>query len=156
MATTRTHKPRKLSATALREAEVLKLRAKGLGFDQIAAKCGYANRAGAWKAYQRAMTSTGREMSEAHHRLLELHRLELLHQAVWPAASRGDLAAVREAKRLHDARARLLGLAIAPGRTGGAFDDEDDDAGDNVVGPDRLDEMRERRAQDAAERSAGS
>jgi hypothetical protein len=153
--TTKEHKPRELSATAKREQQVLELRASGLGFDDIAAQCGYANRGSAWKAYQRAMTATGRTMSDAQHRALELHRLELLHNAVWPAASRGDLAAVREAKRLHDARTRLLGLTVAPGRTGAGSEDDDDGDG-VVVGPDRLDAMRERRVRDAADRSAGS
>ena len=149
-------KPRSLSATALREQRVLELRAAGHGFDDIAAECGYANRGSAWKAYQRALTATGRDMTDAQHRALELHRLELMHNAVWPAASRGDLGAVREAKRLHDARTRLLGLTVAPGRTGGASGSDDDEQDGVVVGPDRLDAMRERRTRDAADRSAGS
>jgi len=146
-------KARPMSKTALREMRVLKLRAKGLGFDEIAAKCGYANRSSAWKAYKRALTSSDRAMTDEHHRTLELHRLELLNQAIWPAASRGDLSAVREAARLSRDRVKLLGLSIAPGRTNGKGEDDGDDEG-VVIGSDRLDAMRERRARDAAERTS--
>lgn len=148
---------RPLSKTAQREQKVLKLRAKGLGFDDIAAQCGYANRGSAYKAYKRALENTGEQMlSDAQWRELELHRLELMHKAIWPQAARGDLAAVREAKRLHDARARLMGLTIAPGRLGGSTaTDEGDDEG-VVVGRDKLDELRERRARDASQRTPGS
>jgi hypothetical protein len=151
------YKPRELSKTARREMRVLELRAEGYGFDEIAARCGYANRGSAWKAYKRALASGDRVMTDENARTLELHRLELLTQAVWPAASRGDLSAVREAARLSMLRSKLLGLPVAPGRSGGRS--SDDGAGEQsgvVIGPDRLDEMRERRQRDEAERTAGS
>lgn len=151
-----THKPRRLSTTARREQQVLKLRAKGLGFDQIAAQLGYANRSSAHKAYKRALAARGEQLTDEEARELELHRLELMHAAVWPAASRGDLAAVREAARLHTLRVRLKGWAIAPGRisAGDGHSLAESDEHGVVVGPDRLDEIRERRARDAAERTA--
>lgn len=153
------YKAREASATAKRETKALELRAEGRGFDEIARELGYANRGSAWKAYKRALDATGpvgRTMTDEEQRQLELHRLDLLLKAVWPAASRGDLGAVREAKRLHDARVRLLGLSIAAGRTTRGFSDDegDGDTEGTVVGPDRLDALRERRAHDAAERSA--
>lgn len=126
----------------------------GLTFDEIAGRVGYANRGSAQKAWTRAMDRTGlRDMSLADWQLLEADRLERMAAHIWPAASRGDLAALREWRRLHDAKAKLLGLSIPAGRAERRSQhDQDDDGAANVIGASRLQEMRERRDRDAAAR----
>lgn len=147
---------RRPSKTRLRERHVLALRAQGLPFDAIADRLGYANRAGAWRAYQRAMSATGNEdMSLAEQRDLELHRIDIVLSRVWPAASRGDLAAVDRFERLSRHRAKLLGMSLAAGRSGyedRAPTDNDSAAGDNVVNQDAVAALRAERAARAAAR----
>lgn len=150
------YKPRELSKTKLRELRVLELRAQGKGFEEIAATCGYANKGSAWKAYHRALKMTDRALTDEQARLLEVNRLDLLFDAVWDDAMRGDTAAVRAALRISDSRVKLLGLSVAAGRSRG-FGDNDgsdhEDEDDVVVGPDTLDRLREERAQREAQRS---
>lgn len=151
------YKPRELSKTKLRELEVLKLRARGKGFEEIAALCGYANKSSAWKAYQRGLKMADRALTDEQARLLEVNRLDMLFDAVWADAMRGDPAAVRAALRISDSRVKLLGLSVAAGRSRGFGDDDDsdDDAEGTVVGPDALDRLREAKAQREAQRSPG-
>ncbi|QIM19887.1 hypothetical protein G7075_00045 [Phycicoccus sp. HDW14] len=149
------YRPRTLSKTALRDLRVLELVAQGKGFDEVAALCGYANRSGAHKAYHRALKARSADLSDEQMRVLELHRLDILTDAVWEAAISGDLAAVREAHRLHVARVRLLGLSVAPGRSNGRGEPEEDGDDEGVVtGPDRMEQLREERARRAAERTS--
>lgn len=143
--------------TREREAKVLELRIKGLSFDEIAKKVGYQNRGSAKKAYDRALHgSLDHQMSDADWRRTELHRIDILQAGLWPKASRGDLGAVREVSRLMLLRSRIQGYSIAAGRSSSSSGSDGDSRDAVVIGPDRLDEMRERRARDAAERAAGS
>lgn len=142
------------SKAALRERQALELRMAGLTFDEIAKRVGYANKGSAKKAYDRAVSGAGLgDLTDDEWRDLELHRLERAHAAIWPKAARGDLAAVREVARLHDRRVQLKQLAIAPGGRSTGPDADREHEG-TVIGQDRLDEMRARRAADAADRVA--
>ncbi|MBD3781689.1 MAG: hypothetical protein IE926_01855 [Micrococcales bacterium] len=148
-------KPRPLSKTAMRDHRVLELVAQGKGFDEVAALCGYANRSGAWKAYQRALKARAVDLGDEQRRTLELHRLDLMTDAVWEDAMKGDRGAIREALRISAARVRLLGLSVAPHRSSGLGDDGPDGEEEGVVvGPDAMDRLREERARREAERSA--
>lgn len=151
------YSPRPLSKTKLRELRVLELKAKGLGFEEIAATCGYANKSGAWKAYHRAVTMSDRgALTDDQARLLQLTRLELLLAAVWDDAMKREPWAVREALRINNSITKLRGVSVAPGRTRGFGDDDDiDDEDGVVVGPDALDRLREGKARREAERTSG-
>lgn len=143
--------------TREREAKVLELRIKGLSFDEIAKKVGYQNRGSAKKAYDRALhSSLDHQMSDADWRRTELHRIDVMQAGLWRKASRGDLGAVREVSRLMLLRSRIQGYAVAPGRSTSSGSDDGDSREGVVVGPDRLDQLREKRERDAADRASGS
>lgn len=151
--------PREPSAAVSREREALRLRASGRTFDQIAEELGYADESGAWRAYKRAMGRAGRDrLSVADRRELTLHRLDLAINAVWDQVERGDLAAVDRIERLEKLRTRLEGMALATGvGTRSGFDDDNDASGDGtVIGENRLQQLREKRERDAADRTAGT
>lgn len=142
-----------LSKTAERDRTVLRLRIEGLTFGDIADEVGFANKSSARKAYDRALRRTGTlDLSLADHQALELSRLEEQYRVAWRLADRGDLAALREAGRISALRTRLLGLRIADGRNDRRSQDESDHGDENVIGPSKLQEMRERRDRDAAAR----
>lgn len=153
-------RPRSRSKVQEREHKALILRQNGKSFDDIAHELGFANKGSAYKAYQRAL---GRGRVEGatltDQRELELARLDALQSAIAKAANRGDLTAVHRTLQIMTLRDKLLGLSVAARgvaspNAGGK--DDDGDKSDTVVGPDKLDQLREKRARDAAERSAGS
>jgi hypothetical protein len=101
-----------------RRTRAVELARAGTSYDEIALKLGYANRSGAWKAVQAALST-----HEAHEvtalRELELQRLDALQEALWGKAIAGDTKAVAAVLRIVDQRIRLLGLACEPGNQGG-------------------------------------
>lgn len=102
------------AALADKERQALDLRLAGARFADIADKLGYANESGAYKAVQRALTSTLQPAADEL-REVESARLERLLLAVWPAALDGDAKAIAQARGLIDQRCKLLGLN-APAR----------------------------------------
>lgn len=144
-----------------RDFKVLELRRAGVTFDEIAHRLQFANKGSACKAYHRAL-----ERAESIDRgdlsgtvRLELDRLERLQAGLWTKASRGDLGAVDRVLAISKRRAQLLGLDVAKGRVSVSAQssaDHDRDEPGEVIGEDRVRQMRERRARDAAERAAGS
>lgn len=148
--------PRPPSRTAQRERECMRLRhEEGLTFAVIAERLGYANRAGAKKAYDRAMAAGGlAELTDLDWRKVQIHRLEHLYGIASKQADRGDLSAVRECARILDRIESLQGLGVARGRTSSSGSGDHDHEEGTVVGEDRLRELREKRAQHAADRSA--
>lgn len=147
---------RKLT-TREREAKVLELRIRGLSFDEIAKKVGYRNRGSAKKAYDRALHgSLDHQSSDADKRRLDLHRIDVMLAGLHSKAARGDLGAVRESSRLLLLRLKIEGHAVAPGRSTSSSSDDGDPREGVVVGPDRLDQLREKRERDAADRASGS
>lgn len=95
--------------TVERQRAALALRGAGVSYAAIAARLGFANASGAWKAVQRALKTTLQEPADDL-RQLELQRLDAMHAAIWPHAMRGHLKSVDTILRLMERRARLLGL----------------------------------------------
>ncbi len=102
-------------ATLAKDRQVLELRRAGVTFDVIAARLGFRDRSGAYRAYSRAMLRTLQPVA-AEIRTLEVDRLDRLHAAYWPAALQGDVQAAVTVLRIMDRRAKLLGLD-APARS---------------------------------------
>ena len=114
---TRGRKNRALATERQRQA--LELHRTGVGYQAIADRLGYAGPSGAYKAVEAALHKTLQEPA-AELRVLELERLDRLHEALWTRAIRGDLAAVDRVLKIMKRRAVLLGLdapktrAVAP------------------------------------------
>lgn len=92
-----------------RQIRALELRRQGKSFPEIARELGYRGVASAYDAVMGALRATLREPAEQV-RALELERLDIMLNAVWPAALEGDIAAQQQVLRLMDRRARYLGL----------------------------------------------
>lgn len=84
----------------------------GKSYDEIAAALGYANRSGAWKAVQKAL-SVHEAASVDLLRALEVDRLDALQDSLWEKAMAGDLQAMGLIVRIIMQRSRLLGLIPA-------------------------------------------
>lgn len=143
----------------VKQREARRLReVEALTFQEIAERLGYASKASAKKAYDKAVSDGDLlELTADEWRQLQLHRLERLYAiAAKKAECEQDLGALREASRIHDRIVRLKALeivAVGPGSRGDDKDHEHDSA--TVVSARRMTELRERRAQDATQR-AGS
>lgn len=100
---------------AERYREVVRLRAAGLTFDDIAARVGYASRSGAKEAYDRALDLYGQEAVESL-RELEGERLEQLWRYTFgrilatPETTTEFVALVNSAVRISNSRSTLYGL----------------------------------------------
>jgi len=145
------------SARQLREREARDLRAAGKTFEEIAEQIGYANASGALKAYRRSMAAAGhRAMSLEERRELELHRIDVVIDGLWSAASKGDLGAVDRIERQSKLRIRIEGMAVAPNGAARRFDEDDKgDTSGQVVPESTVARMRREREDRAAERAAG-
>ena len=97
----------------LKERQALELRTAGVTYTVIAERLGYSNESGAYKAVQRALTSTLQEPADEL-RTLETQRLDRMLAAVWEDATEGDVRAVDRVLRIIDQRAKLLGLNTTP------------------------------------------
>jgi hypothetical protein len=96
-------------AVLARQSKAVALRLSGLTFDQVAEHAGYASRSAARGAVLRALKDV--EVSNVDElRRLESLRLDRLLAACWQGAVKGDAALIREARRITETRARLLGL----------------------------------------------
>ena len=92
-----------------REAQAFELRCHGFSFEEIAERCGYANRSAAYKAYKRALSRVPkREIEEMRETIFgqQLFALKNLTQRI----AKGDTFAVREMTMIHDRMAKLFGL----------------------------------------------
>lgn len=123
-----------------KRTRVVELTHSGLTDDEIAAELGYANRSGVWKARQRALNAQLAESVEEL-RTLETMRLDAMQDALWDAAMAGHIPALREIRRIIEARCRLLGLFSGKpsGKPGGPT---------SVVLPSFWDHMGERHPED--------
>ena len=92
-----------------RQRQALELRRAGVSYRQIADHLGYAGPSGAHRAVASALKETLQEPADAL-RDLEAQRLDALQRALWPAASAGDVPAVRAMLSVMERRAKLLGL----------------------------------------------
>jgi len=92
-----------------REAQVVKLRAQGMTWEQIAEAVGYAAPAVAQRAYVRA---NNRILVDDIKELRQIgqDRLDTALQAIWPDVLAGDIPAINTLIRLEERRAKLYGL----------------------------------------------
>lgn len=95
--------------TEERQAEALRLRKRGVTFEEIAHQVGYATPSGAYEAVKSAMAKTLREPADEL-RQLELARLDSMLEAIIEKVLSGDLDAIGTALRISERRSRLLGL----------------------------------------------
>lgn len=98
-------------AAARRRAAVLELRKGGATFEEIGRRLGYANRSGAYQAFQKALRDIPKAAAEEM-RAVEQERLDAMHTAIWERALRGDAQAIDTVLGIMQARARLFGLNI--------------------------------------------
>ncbi len=99
-------------AAARRRAAVLELRKGGATFEQIGQELGYANRSGAYQAFQKALRDIPKAAAEEM-RAVEQERLDAMHLAVWQRALRGDSTAIAQVLDIMKTWARLFGLNVA-------------------------------------------
>jgi hypothetical protein len=98
-----------MAADIEKQGQVLALRKAGLTFERIAQQLGYADRSGAYVAYQAAMKRLVL-IPAAEERDLMAVRLDDLLAGSYAKAIQGDPKAVLSCLRILDRRARLLGL----------------------------------------------
>lgn len=150
-------KARKPSRELAKQREAVRLREiEGLTFQEIAERLNYQHRASAKKAYEAGVKAGDLDLTDHEHRALLVRRYERLYAlAAKKAEAEQDLGALREAGKILDKIARVKQLDIVPVRPGARGPDPDEHDGDDVVvGPSRMDEMRKRRAAEAAQRTA--
>ena len=94
-----------------RAQQALDMRLAGVTWARIAERLLYADESGARHAATRLLDRTDFALA-TEYRDTEGERLSRLLVAVWPAAVRGDLAAVESARKLIESRVRLFGLAL--------------------------------------------
>lgn len=102
------------SDRAERAARALDLHLAGATYDRIAAALGFANRSGAFKAVQAALAARPAAPEQAEVVAVELARLDAMLTGLWPAARRGDVAAVDRVLKISEARTRLRALMPSP------------------------------------------
>lgn len=109
----------------VRHLEALELRIAGCTFEQIAAKVGYADKSGAWKAVKSALELTLQPAADEL-RELESQRLDKLWNALFDRAAGGDEKVIDRMIKISERRSKLLGLdmpisvRIQPDMGGGA------------------------------------
>jgi len=121
---TRSPKRRDVNEAA-RLSLAMQLRAQRLTYEEIALRCGYADRTGAYHAIHRELER--RTVADVEHlRQEEVEMLNALHASVWDLAmdeeNKGRLFAVDRLLTISEARRKLLGLDrkaddVAPGVT---------------------------------------
>ena len=94
-----------------RRRRALQLRMRGATLSDIARQVGYASASGASKAVRAALEADA-AAAAGEVRKLHVARLETLLDAIWDAASRGQLSAVDRVLRVLDRQAKLLGLDL--------------------------------------------
>jgi hypothetical protein len=94
---------------AAKQARALELRKAGYSFDSIAARLGYANGGGAYKAVEAGLKATLQEPADEL-RQLEIERLDTMLVALWPKVKKGEHGAIDRALKVSERRASLIGL----------------------------------------------
>ena len=117
--------------SAERAAQALELHLAGATYERIPGALGFANRGSAFKAVQAALAARPAAPEQAEVVRLEVARMDALLTGLWPAARRGDVAAVDRVLKIGERRAELLAMTTAATAT--------------APSPDALDELRARR-----------
>lgn len=141
----RSRRPTRESA---KQREAVRLReVEGLSFQEIAEQLGYRHRGSAKKAYDAGVRAGDLDLTEDEHRRLLVRRYERMYAlAARQAEKDQDIAAMREAGRFLDKIARIRALDLTPVRGQQLTPDRDDrDVDGNVIGPNRLEQLRARR-----------
>lgn len=113
VARTKRGRHRNTALASYRRTRALELRAQGMGYAEIAAEVGYANKGTAHRVISQALEA--RESQDVDFlRLIASERLERLLAALWPRAMAGDLGASRVLLRIIDMECRLYGLYGQP------------------------------------------
>lgn len=101
--------------TAERRGKAIRLKIEGKTYTEIAELLGYDSKASACTDIKRALERHVIEEGLAVEawRELELARLDVLQQAIWPEAMDGSPRAIETALKILDRRAKLLGLDSA-------------------------------------------
>lgn len=100
-----------------RRTKATELAFRGMTYQAIADELGYANRGTVHRIVQNALYVNQVESIDEH-RLLELARLDDMHQVLWPKAMNGDVAAVNTLLKISERRCRMLGF-VGYGTTSG-------------------------------------
>jgi hypothetical protein len=95
------------------EIDVLRLAATGARISRIAEALGCSEDQAIEALLRAVRKAASQALDQDGAREVELAHLDLLRQALTPAALRGDIAAARLLIRLHASRALLLGLIAA-------------------------------------------
>lgn len=125
-----------------------------MDFATIATRLQFANKGSACKAYHRAlarMADPDGVLTTEQKRALELDRLDRLQQGLWAKAARGDLGAVDRILKISLHRRQLE--AMDPPRHAAPAHDLPPREPGEVVPASFVQELRERRARDAAARA---
>jgi hypothetical protein len=96
-----------------RALQALQLRKLGYHYDEIAKRCGYADRAVAWNAVQRLLAKRRNEAVDQL-RQIESEGLNDMQRAFMLRAMKGEKDAALVVLRIMERRARLLGLDVEP------------------------------------------
>lgn len=100
-----------------RALTALSLRKLGYHYEEIARRCGYADRAVAWNAVQRLLARRKVE-GVAQLRQIEGEGLDDIQRAFMVRAMKGEDKAALVVLRIMERRAKLLGLDITPEEEG--------------------------------------
>lgn len=92
-----------------RDANALKLRRAGVPISKIREELRFRSDQAAEDAIARALAGQPIHRAPNDVRLLELDRLDQLHQGVWLKAARGDIAAIDRVLKISEARLRWAG-----------------------------------------------
>jgi len=100
-----------------RAALALSLRKQGLTLEEIALKCGYQDKSGAYRAIKRCLDELPVE-DAVELRKMEVMRLDALLAECWELAMnkeyRSRLFAMDRVLAISERRARLLGIEVSP------------------------------------------
>ncbi len=94
-----------------KQMQALKLRRAGLGYDEIAKLVGYKSASGAFGAVRSALRKTLQEPADDL-RKMELERLDVAMQAIFPMVTKGNLLAIDRYLKISERRSKLLGLDL--------------------------------------------
>ena len=100
---------RNKALAAARRTRVVELRCQGWTYEAIAEELGYASRGTVFTVVHTALAAQEADETE-NLRALETERLDRLQGALWDRAMAGDVGAIREGRRIVEARIRLLDL----------------------------------------------
>lgn len=97
------------SDAAARAVQALDLRLSGMDYGEIAARLGYKDKSGAWRAVQGELRKARQDRADEVI-ALDLARTDRLLHAMWGKAIAGDTAAFDRVVKVLERRARYFGL----------------------------------------------